>query len=179
VDTTSGQQKWKASGKNWFWGPPAVDGTTIYTTDLAGEVKALDGTTGNSLWSADFVAQNSIRSGAVLAGGMLVVTDNGGEVYRIDPKTGASIGQPNLLNEDVLATALVVEGSAEPGSSATTSPTASASAAATLRPTASASPLPSPSSGSGVTVYIVTESGHLFTLDPAANPSRTVEVISQ
>ncbi len=181
VDTTSGQQKWTASGKNWFWGPPAVDGTTVYATDLAGEVKALDGTTGKSLWSADFVAQNPIRSGAVLAGGVLVVTDNGGEVYRIDPKTGASIGQPNLLNEDVLATALVVEGGASPSPSATPSPPSSASAAATPSPTASAtgssSPSPSPSSGSGVTVYIVTESGHLFTLDPAAG--RTVEVVSQ
>jgi outer membrane protein assembly factor BamB len=181
VDTTSGQQKWSASGKNWFWGPPAVDGTTVYVTDLGGEVKALDGTTGKSLWSADFKTQNPIRSGAVLAGGMLVVTDNGGEVYRIDPKTGASIGQPNLLNEDVLATALVVEGSAAPSSSATPSPTASAAATATPMPTASAtaatSPSPSPSGGSGVTVYIVTESGHLFTLDPAAG--RTTEVVSQ
>jgi outer membrane protein assembly factor BamB len=182
VDTTSGQQKWSASGKNWFWGPPAVDGTTVYVTDLAGEVKGLDGTTGKSLWSADFKAQNPIRSGAVLAGGMLVVTDNGGEVYRIDPKTGASIGQPNLLNEDVLATALVVEGSAAPSSSATPSPTASGSGTLTTTiPTASATgsatPSPSPSSGSGVTVYIVTESGHLFTLDPAAG--RTTEVISQ
>jgi hypothetical protein len=102
-------------------------------------------------------------------------------VYRIDPKTGASIGQPNLLNEDVLATALVVEGSAAPSSSATPSPTASAAATATTSPTASATgaatPSPSPSGGSGVTVYIVTESGHLFTLDPAAG--RTTEVISQ
>jgi outer membrane protein assembly factor BamB len=182
VDTTSGQQKWSASGKNWFWGPPAVDGTTVYATDLAGEVKALDGTTGKSLWSADFIAQNPIRSGAVLAGGVLVVTDNGGVVYRIDPKTGASIGsQPNLLNEDVLATALVVEGSAAPSSSGAPSPTVGASATATPSPTVSvtgsASPSPSPSSGSGVTVYIVTESGHLFTLDPAAG--RTVEVVSQ
>jgi outer membrane protein assembly factor BamB len=186
VDTTSGQQKWSASGKNWFWGPPAVDGTAVYVTDLAGEVKALDGTTGKSLWSADFVAKSGIRSGAVLAGGVLVVTDNGGEVYRIDPKTGKEIGdQPNLLNEDVLATALVVEGAAAPSSSATPSPPASASTTATPSPTASASvsatvpasPSPSPSSGSGVTVYIVTESGHLFTLDPAAG--RTVEVISQ
>jgi outer membrane protein assembly factor BamB len=181
VDTTSGQQKWSASGKNWFWGPPVVDGTTVYATDLAGEVKALDGTTGKSLWSADFIAQNPIRSGAVLAGGVLVVTDNGGEMYRIDPKTGASIGQPNLLNEDVLATALVVEGSTAPSSSATPSPTASASATVTPSPTASATgsvaPSASPSSGSGVTVYIVTESGHLFTLDPAAG--RTVEVVSQ
>jgi outer membrane protein assembly factor BamB len=181
VDATSGKQVWSASGKNWFWGPPAVDGTTVYATDLAGEVKALDGTTGKSLWSADFKAQNSIRSGAVLAGGVLVVTDNGGEVYRIEPKTGASIGQPNLLNEDVLATALVVEGGAAPGSSATPPPAASASATATPGPsvsaTAPAAPTPSPSSGSGATVYIVTESGHLFTLDPAAG--RTVEVVSQ
>jgi outer membrane protein assembly factor BamB len=179
VDATSGQQKWSVSGSNWFWGPPAVDGTTVYVTDLGGEVKALDGTTGKSLWSADFIAQNPIRSGAVLVGGVLIVTDNGGEVYRVDPKTGASIGQPNLLNEDVLATALVVEGGAAPSSSATASPTASTLATATSRPTgsASASPSPSSSSGSGVTVYIVTESGHLFTFDPAAG--RTVEVVSQ
>ncbi len=185
VDTTSGQQKWSASGSNWFWGPPVVDGTAVYVTDLGGEVKALDGTTGKSLWSADFKAQNPIRSGAVLAGGVLIVTDNGGVVYRIDAKTGASIGQPNLLNEDVLATALVVttivpNGGGPELTSATASPTASASAA-TTSPTASATgsaaPSPSPSGGSGVTVYIVTESGHLFTLDPAAG--RTTEVISQ
>ena len=156
-----------------------MDGTTVYVTDLGGEVKALDGTTGKSLWSADFIAQNPIRSGAVLAGGVLVVTDNGGEVYRIDTKTGASIGQPNLLNEDVLATALVVEGGAAPSGSPTATPFVcqpSQTCPAQV-PTTTPSPTPSASSSSGVTVYIVTESGHLFTLDPAAG--RTVEVVSQ
>ena len=180
VDTTSGQQKWTASGSNWFWGQPAVADATVYVTDLAGEVKALDATDGHSVWAADFITQNPIRTGAVLASrDTLVVVDNSGQVYRIDPTAGTAIGQPVLLNEDVLATPLVVatgSGGASPTGSATP-----AAASASTPPTASISATPTASPvGTSVTdntptVLIVTESGHLFTLDPATG--RTTQVV--
>ncbi len=164
VDTTSGQQKWTASGSNWFWGQPAVFGTTLFVTDLAGEVKALDATDGHSVWPADFITQNPIRTGAVLASkDTLVVVDNSGQVYRIDPTAGTSIGQPVLLNEDVLATPLVVV-----TGGVTATPTGSP-----IQPSVTpAGQTPAPSSA---TVFIVTESGHLFTLDPATG--RTTQVV--
>jgi outer membrane protein assembly factor BamB len=165
VDTTTGQQKWTVSGANWFWGQPAVSGTTVFVTDLAGEVKALDATDGHSLWAADFVTQNPIRTGAVVATKeTLVVVDNSGLVYRIDPNTGTSIGQPVLLNEDVLATPLVVV-----TGGVTATPTGSPVAPSATP--AGQTPVPE-----GVNVFIVTESGHLFTLDP--DSGRTTQVAS-
>jgi outer membrane protein assembly factor BamB len=165
VDTKTGQQKWTVSGSNWFWGQPAVSGTTVYVTDLAGEVKALDATDGHSVWAADFVTQNPIRTGAVVATKeTLVVVDNSGLVYRIDPNTGTSIGQPVLLNEDVLATPLVVV-----TGGVTATPTGSPAAPSATPP--GQTPVPG-----GVNVFIVTESGHLFTLDP--DTGRTTQVAS-
>jgi outer membrane protein assembly factor BamB len=163
VDTTSGQQKWTATGSNWFWGQPAVFGTTVIVTDLAGEVKALDAATGQSVWAADFITQNPIRTGAVLASKeTLVVVDNSGQVYRIDPAAGTSIGQPVLLNEGVLATPLVV----------VTGGVTATPAGSPIQPSGTGNATPGPSTS---TVFIVTQSGHLFTLDPVSG--RTVQVV--
>ncbi len=166
VDTATGTQKWTASGANWFWGQPATFGSTVFVTNLAGEVKALDASDGHSVWAADFITEHPIRTGAVMASkDTLVVVDNDGFVYRIDPVAGTSIGQPVLLNESVLATPLVVVNNPV----TTTTPTGSP-----VQPSATpAGQTPGPESA---TVLIVTQSGHLFTLDP--DTGRTTQVAS-
>lgn len=136
VDPQTGEQKWSVSGGNWFWGEPLVENTNVYATDLDGEVTAIDGTNGNLLWEAPFKAQNTIRSGPVIAGNTLVTVDNEGVVYRIDPNTGKGIGQPNLLGETVHATPLVLAGEGTRVSAV------------------------------APTVYIVTKSGNVYAFDP-------------
>lgn len=140
IDAATGEQKWSVSGGNWFWGDLLVDDTSVYATDLNGEVKAIDGTNGESLWDAPFEALDTIRSGPVIAGNTLITVDNSGVVYRIDPETGKGIGQPNLLDETVHATPLVLNADGSPATTASTSDT--------------------------LKVYIATKNGHVFEFDP-------------
>jgi outer membrane protein assembly factor BamB len=169
VDANDGTQKWAVSGKNWFWGPPAIDGTTVYATDLGGEVKAIDGTTGTEIWT--FKSNESIRSGVVVTDGMIVVVDNSGQVFRLSKDTGESQGQPNELKETVYATPLLLSATAAAAASPTPSAAASPTASAAASPTASAAP-----QSEGPTVLIVTQGGHLWTLDVTLG--RTTEVVS-
>jgi outer membrane protein assembly factor BamB len=178
IETTGGTEKWSASGGNWFWGEPLVDGTTVYVTDLDGEVKALDGTTGKSVWSADFKALNSTRAGAVMTGDTLVVVDNSGVIYRLEKATGNAIGQPNLLNEDVLTTPLVLAGAASGASStATAAAGASGSVSATATISATPTPVASTAAGGQAKVYIVTQSGNMYEFD--ADAAKTTQVVQK
>ncbi|MEO8458267.1 MAG: PQQ-binding-like beta-propeller repeat protein [Chloroflexota bacterium] len=191
VNTDSGQQSWVADGSNWFWGEPAVEGTTLYTTDLDGQVKAIDGTNGKSLWATDFQALESIRAGAVVVGDMVIAVDNSGEIYRIDKATGTQIGQPNLLNEDVLTRPLVYDlttgrtpAPTNIGARVVTPTPVSGGAAAqalatgttTGSPTVAASAAPSGSAG-GDLVYIVTQGGNVYEFD--ADAAQTKQVLTK
>lgn len=153
VNASDGTQKWAASGSNWFWGRPAVDGTRVYATNLGGEVKAIDGENGAELWT--FKADASLRAGPVVAGDVVVAVDNDGKVYRLSEAAGELLGQPNELEEGVYATPVLLEAR---GGSATPSGT----------PAATAQP-------SSEVVLIATRSGHLWELDVAQG--RTTEVV--
>ncbi len=182
IDRKTGAEKWSVTGGNWFWGEPFVDGTTVYATDLDGQVTAIDGTNGNKLWDAPFAALNAIRSGPVMAENTLVAVDNGGVIYRIDPATGKGIGQPNLLNEDVHASPLVLNADGTQASSLSNQSVSRVAALATSSttpsPVASGTPTPAPSGSAGAAkVYIVTTGGHLFEFDPDAG--RTSQVVSK
>jgi len=175
IDPETGEQKWSTDGANWFWGEPFVDGTTVYATDLDGEVTAINGTNGDKVWDAPFSALHSIRSGPVIAGEALVTVDNDGVVYRIDPSTGKGIGQPNLLNESVHASPLVLNADGTPAVSLGNQTIPHVAALATTSTTPS--PAASGSAGSAQKVYIVTTGGHVFEFDPDAG--RTSQVVSK
>lgn len=177
VDRLTGEQKWTASGGNWFWGELLAEDTTVYATDLDGEVMAIDGADGSSLWDAPFRAQNTIRSGPVLAGEALVTVDNEGVVYRIDPNTGKGIGQPNLLGESVHATPLVLNADDTPAGARQNTPTTGTGAVATSSTTPSPSPAASGGASAAPKVFIVTKSGHVFEFD--AEAGRTNQVVSK
>jgi outer membrane protein assembly factor BamB len=149
VDSEDGSELWSVSGGNWFWGPPAVDGTMVYATSLGGEVKAIDATSGSVAWTYD--TPESVRSGPVVAGDLVVAVDNDGNIYRLSKDSGELLGtEPSDLKESVYATPLLL-----PESNATT-----------LSPSAGASPSASPEQGEGGAVLlIVTRDGHLFTYD--------------
>lgn len=170
VSTADGSQKWAVSGENWYWGRPATDGTTVYATNLGGEVQAIDGTNGSVIWKYDTL--KSVRAGVVVTDGFIVAADNSGNVYRLSKDNGDLQGQPNELNETVYATPLLLTATA----AASASPTPVASATASPTPAASGSPAPAPSGESGPTVLISTQSGHLWTLDVTLG--RTTEVLS-
>jgi outer membrane protein assembly factor BamB len=184
IDTETGSQKWMVATSNWIWGDPYVDGSTIYVTDLDGGVKAVSATDGHELWPATFKALHSIRSGAVVVGDTLVVADNDGFVYRLDKASGSEIGQPNLLNETVHATPLVLNSD---GTAVlrgvkhvnTVSPTASAQSASVSGATtsASASATPAASGSASEKAYIVTTKGHVFEFD--ADAGRSTQVVSK
>ena len=99
VSTSDGTKQWEVTGKNWFWGTPTVDGTTVYATTLGGEVKKIDGTNGNVAWT--YKTLESVRSSVVLAGGFVVAVDNSGKIYRLKPDTtnpdGEAEGAPSDL----------------------------------------------------------------------------------
>lgn len=167
VGAGDGQEKWSVSGSNWFWGPPAIAGTTVYATTLGGEVKAIDGTSGAVLWTYDTL--DAVRSGVVVAGGVVVAADNSGNVYRLSASAGELQGQPNELNSTVYATPLVINEAA----AAAASPTPDA---ASPTPSPAVSPTASPAGEStGATVLIATQGGHLWTLDVVQG--RTTEVV--
>ena len=88
-----------------------------------------------------------------------MTVDNDGAVYRIDPNTGKGIGQPNLLNESVHASPLVLNADGTPTVSLRTQS------------------IPRVAAGAVEKVYIVTTGGHVFEFDPDAG--RTSQVVSK
>lgn len=152
VSEDDGSEVWSASGANWFWGRPLVDGETIYATNLGKEVKAINAADGSELWS--FKAGSAIRAGVVVVGDTVVAVDDKGQVYRLAREDGALIGQPNELEETVHATPLVLS----------------------ERPATSGSLTPAPTGDEeGAEVLISTKDGHLWVLD--VTQGRTAEVV--
>jgi outer membrane protein assembly factor BamB len=153
VSEDDGSEVWSASGANWFWGRPAVDGDTIYATNLGKEVKAINAADGEELWS--YKTDSAIRAGAVVVGDMVVAVDDKGQVYRLSAEDGSLVGQPNELEETVHATPLVLG----------------------ERPATSGSLTPTPTDDEvGPEVLISTKDGHLWVLD--VTQGRTTEVVN-
>jgi outer membrane protein assembly factor BamB len=112
VDSQTGEQRWSMEADNWFWGDPAVhdeDGAqepAVYATNLAGQVFRVDTATGETAWEAD--AQRPVRSGAVVAGEVLVVVNDAGLVTTLDPDDGTVLDTIEL-DASVHATPLVTD----------------------------------------------------------------------
>lgn len=174
VSAADGSQKWAVSGDNWYWGRPAIDGTTVYATNLGGEVQAIDGTNGDVTWT--YTTLKSLRAGVTVTDGMVVAADTSGNVYRLDKASGELQGQPNELNETVYATPLLLAAGAPGQASPAASPGASSSPAPSPARSGSPAPSPAPGGSGGPAVLISTQGGHLYLLDVALG--RTTEVVS-
>jgi len=103
VDAATGNEQWSFDGAtNWFWGRPLADGDTVYATSLDSRVFAIDAATGQRRWQFDALA--SIRSGVVIAGGIVIAVDDKGNVYGIDPESGNQVWNgPTEIDKKVLA----------------------------------------------------------------------------
>lgn len=103
IDAATGNEQWSFDGAtNWFWGRPWADGDTVYATNLDSRIFAIDAATGKRLWQFD--ALDSIRAGAVVAGGVVIAADKSGNVYGIDPESGNQVWNgPTEIDKKVLA----------------------------------------------------------------------------
>jgi outer membrane protein assembly factor BamB len=117
VSEESGAEVWSASGANWFWGRPVVDGNVIYATNLGKEVKAINAEDGSERWT--FKTETSVRAGVVVAGDVVVAVDDQGNVYRLGSEDGSLQGQPSRLEQTVHATPLLL-GVSRPGTGSPT-----------------------------------------------------------
>lgn len=141
VSEENGKEVWSASGANWFWGPPVVDGDVIYATNLGKEVKAINAGDGSERWT--FQTETAVRAGVVVAGDVVVAVDDQGNVYRLNSEDGSLQGQTSRLEQTVHATPLLLGAS---------------------RPT-SGSPTPTPADGAEPEVLISTKDGNLWVLN--------------
>ncbi len=103
IDAATGNERWAfGDATNWFWGRPLADGDTVYATNLDSRIFAIDAATGVRLWQFDALAP--IRSGVVVAGGVVIAADNKGNVYGIDPESGNQVWNgPTEIDKKVLA----------------------------------------------------------------------------
>ncbi|HEY5903069.1 MAG TPA: PQQ-binding-like beta-propeller repeat protein [Anaerolineales bacterium] len=79
LDAATGKVLWQTATKDWAWGTPGTDDTSVYVGDLEGQLYALDPATGKVLWSAQ--PDGPITGGPLLAGDHIIVTTESGSVF--------------------------------------------------------------------------------------------------
>jgi outer membrane protein assembly factor BamB len=95
VDIANGNAKWRFQATNWIWTRPALDGNRAYVADFDGKVYAVDLSTGSEVWQLA-LDKGPVRSGPVVAGGVLIVASDNGWLTAIDPSTQAIRWQKQL-----------------------------------------------------------------------------------
>jgi outer membrane protein assembly factor BamB len=89
-----------AKAKDWIWGSPVLDGSTLYYTDLKGSIVSFDVSSGKQNWdsaqkdqegkSEDVVASLLVKDGQIYAAtesGKLFAFDLKGKAVWDNPKT--------------------------------------------------------------------------------------------
>jgi outer membrane protein assembly factor BamB len=88
----TGDPVWTSDTFCGFWfDTPAYDGTNLYVGDTCGAVRALDSTTGATIWTG--YAGYSVQSSSALVNGSLFVTSWDGNLYVFDTATGALVDE--------------------------------------------------------------------------------------
>jgi len=109
IDTSTHQERWAASGDNWFWGTPLVAGGAVFAGALDNKIYAFDTSTGDAHWSRPFEADAPVRAAVVMAGNVVLAVDRKGHVYALSPEDGSmSPGKALNLNAKVTADPLVL-----------------------------------------------------------------------
>ena len=99
------QKEWSASvgagqGKLWNTLTPAVDGDTLFVTDIKGRVSALDRFTGKELWTRKL--KLNVSGGVGAGAGMVLLGTLNGDVIALNADTGEDLWR-STINSEVLA----------------------------------------------------------------------------
>ena len=81
--TAAGDHKTLAESEGWIWGPPALDGETLYYADLEGNVYSYDLAGGKFNWSG-VKPDGPIAASPLLIGGQIYVATESGTLVVLD-----------------------------------------------------------------------------------------------
>ena len=73
--------------KEWVWGAPALDGETLYLTDMGGNVYSLDMTSGAQNWG-EVKPNGPITASPLVVGDHIIVVTDEGRVYALNKDGG-------------------------------------------------------------------------------------------
>jgi outer membrane protein assembly factor BamB len=106
-------------GKLWLRQKPALAGNKLYVVDDSGRVRALDATSGKTLWEAKALdtkssgsrlafwrkhsTETALTSSAATGAGLVVVGGRNGEVIALDADTGAKKWSSKITSEVISA----------------------------------------------------------------------------
>lgn len=102
LNRADGSLAWDAPAEDWVWGTPLFHDGIVYYSDLSGNIYAVDGETGESVWNNPFQVPGSIESEILLIDDQLFVTSGD-----VETGTGAltafNLDGQELWQEDVEA----------------------------------------------------------------------------
>ena len=75
--------RWTTNTNAWVWSDPAVNGSTIYVTDINGQVYSLDASSGQNSWP-NVIPDGPITGSPLLTTDGVIVTTESGSVYSLD-----------------------------------------------------------------------------------------------
>ena len=75
--------RWTANTNAWVWSDPVINGSTIYITDINGQVYSLDASSGKNSW-ANITPDGPITGSPLLTTDGVIVTTESGSVYSLD-----------------------------------------------------------------------------------------------
>lgn len=93
VNLKSGQIKWKKEYSAYQ--NMAMDGFSIFLTDVSGVVYAVDGVTGNMMWKQDVLGRRGVTA-AYVSGDYVVVGDSFGYLHWLDKSDGKVVSRIEL-----------------------------------------------------------------------------------
>ncbi len=82
--SSTGTQRTLAETKNWIWGPPSLDGETLYFADLGGRVYSLDLASNRQNWG-ELQPDGPVAASPLVLGDAIIVVTESGSVYAFDP----------------------------------------------------------------------------------------------
>lgn len=81
-DPKSRSDRWTYQTKHWVWGSPVIHDDLLFTTDLSGEVTALNLKDGTERWK--FPTNSPITASPLLLEDQLIIGNEAGDVFAID-----------------------------------------------------------------------------------------------
>src|SRR5204862_355285 len=91
---------------NWVWGGPVFQTGTLYFTDLAGTIFAVDAESGSQKWAV--TPGQVMRASPAVSADTVFVGDKAGMLFALNPADGAVRWKQQLSKCQLLTTPLVI-----------------------------------------------------------------------
>jgi len=98
LDSKTGKQRWNVPAQGWIWSPPLLKDGVLYYGSLAGEVFAVNATSGETIWRIQPAIGDkaAIAGTPAMMGQTLYFSTQGGILYAVDAATGVQTWNKQL-----------------------------------------------------------------------------------